>query len=63
VAIVRITSDAVRTIAAFLVLGVGLYRIVVDGLTPDALALLTPALALLAFDTNKPSKPTKTEEK
>lgn len=56
----RVNSDLVRTIAAFAVLAAGLYRIVVDGLTPDGLALLTPALALLAVDTNKPSK---TEEK
>lgn len=52
----RISSDMIRTIAAFLVLGVGLYRIVLDGLTPDGLALLTPALALLAVDTHKPTK-------
>jgi len=59
----RVNGDLVRTIAAFAILAAGLYRVVVDGLTPDALALLTPALALLAVDTNKPSKPTsKTEE-
>lgn len=55
-ATVRISSDLVRTIAAFAILAAGLYRIVVDGLTPDALALLTPALALIAVDTKPPSK-------
>jgi hypothetical protein len=60
---VRVDSNVLRTVAAFLVLAVGLYRIVIDGLTPDGLALLTPALALLAVDTHKPSKPSsKTEE-
>lgn len=53
---VRINPDVVRTIAAFAVLIAALYRIVVDGLTPDSLALLTPALALLAVDTHKPTK-------
>lgn len=55
-AAVRISSDLVRTIAAFAILAAGLYRIIVDGLTPDGLALLTPALALLAVDTKPPSK-------
>lgn len=49
-------SDVVRTIAAFAVLAAGLYRVVIDGLTPDSLALLTPALALLAVDTKPPTK-------
>jgi hypothetical protein len=61
VAVVRFSSDVVRTIAAFAVLAAGLYRIVIDGLTPDGLALLTPALALLAVDTTK-TPPTKTPE-
>lgn len=55
-AAVRISSELVRTIAAFAILAAGLYRIIVDGLTPDGLALLTPALALLAVDTKPPSK-------
>lgn len=55
-AAVRIDPALVRTIAAFLVLAAGLYRIVIDGLTPDGLALLTPALALLAVDTKPPTK-------
>lgn len=53
----RVDPSVVRIIAAFLVLGAGLYRIVIDGLTPDGLALLTPALALLAMDPT-PKDPT-----
>jgi len=52
----QLDARTAQLVAAFAILGVALFRIVIDGLSPDALALMTPAIALLTINTKTNDK-------
>lgn len=53
----RLDQRTALVVAAYAILAVALFRIVVDGLSPDALALMTPAIALLTLTTKNDKEP------